>query len=68
CMMHCGFEATAVNDTLRHPLRALKVALRGPHTDGPLAPELPTLYAEPPPPPAGVPLTFHPRPSSWQEP
>ena len=27
CMAHCGFEGTAVNDLLRHPLKALRVAL-----------------------------------------
>jgi len=35
CMLHCGFEPTAVNDLLNHPLKALKVFLRGPRTDGP---------------------------------
>jgi hopanoid biosynthesis associated radical SAM protein HpnH len=46
CMVHSGFEATAVNDTFRHPLKAMKVALRGPNTEGPMAPELPVLYAD----------------------
>ena len=41
CMVHCGYEATAVNDTVRHPLRALKVALMGVRTEGPMAPEIP---------------------------
>jgi hopanoid biosynthesis associated radical SAM protein HpnH len=41
CMAHCGYEATAVNDAVKHPLKALRVFLRGPKTDGPLAPELP---------------------------
>jgi len=40
CMVHCGYEATAVNDTLKRPLRALKVALRGVRTEGPMAPEV----------------------------
>ncbi|HWP60750.1 MAG TPA: adenosyl-hopene transferase HpnH [Candidatus Acidoferrales bacterium] len=44
CMAHCGYEATAVNDAVSHPLKALRVALRGPKTDGPLAPELPITY------------------------
>jgi hopanoid biosynthesis associated radical SAM protein HpnH len=44
CMAHCGYEGSAVNDTLRHPLKALKVSLRGPRTEGPMAPELPTRY------------------------
>ncbi len=39
CMLHSGFEATAVNDTLAHPLRAFSVFLRGPRTDGPYAPD-----------------------------
>jgi hopanoid biosynthesis associated radical SAM protein HpnH len=46
CMAHCGFEGTAVDDTFRHPLKALAVALRGPRVDGPMAPELPFTPAE----------------------
>jgi hopanoid biosynthesis associated radical SAM protein HpnH len=46
CMMHSGFEPTAVNDTLAHPLKALYVRLHGPATDGPMAPELPVTYRE----------------------
>ena len=30
CMAHCGYEPTAVADTLAHPWKALAVALRGP--------------------------------------
>ena len=41
CMVHCGYEATAVNDTVRHPIRALMVALKGVRTEGPMAPEIP---------------------------
>ncbi len=48
CMVHCGFEASAINDTFRHPLKALKVAIKGPDTEGPMAPELPVLYKEQP--------------------
>lgn len=44
CMVHCGYEPTAVNDTFNHPLRALKVFLLGPNTKGPMAPELPLQY------------------------
>ncbi len=40
CMVHCGYEATAVNDTVARPWRALRVFLHGPRTDGPLAPEI----------------------------
>ncbi|MSO54710.1 MAG: adenosyl-hopene transferase HpnH [Rhodospirillales bacterium] len=41
CMVHCGYEATAVADTFAHPLKALKVALRGPETEAPMAAEIP---------------------------
>ena len=44
CMVHCGYEATAVNDTVNHPLKALQVFLKGPKTEGEMAPELPMLY------------------------
>ncbi len=47
CMVHCGYEPTAVNDTFSSPLKALKVFLKGPRTDGPMAPELPMQYEEP---------------------
>ena len=41
CMVHCGYEATAVADTLKHPLKALKVALSGIDTEREMAPEIP---------------------------
>jgi hypothetical protein len=41
CMVHCGYEGTAVADTVRHPLKALKVWLGGIDTKAPLAPEIP---------------------------
>ena len=41
CMVHSGYEATAVKDAVRHPLRALGVALRGVRTEGAMAPEIP---------------------------
>ena len=47
CMAHCGYEPTAVNDAVAHPFKALMAALRGPRTDGPMAPELPILYKQP---------------------
>ncbi|WP_342642734.1 adenosyl-hopene transferase HpnH [Rhodoligotrophos ferricapiens] len=40
CMVHCGFEPTAVNDTVAHPLKALKVWLGGFKTEGDMAPEI----------------------------
>jgi hopanoid biosynthesis associated radical SAM protein HpnH len=41
CMVHSGFEATAVEDAVKHPLKALMVTLRGPKTEGPMAEEIP---------------------------
>jgi hopanoid biosynthesis associated radical SAM protein HpnH len=41
CMVHSGFEATAVKHAVKNPLAALKVALFGVRTDGPMAPEIP---------------------------
>jgi hopanoid biosynthesis associated radical SAM protein HpnH len=41
CMVHCGFEATAVTDSFKRPLTALGVMMRGVRTDGPMAPEIP---------------------------
>jgi hopanoid biosynthesis associated radical SAM protein HpnH len=40
CMVHCGYEATAVQDAVAHPLKALGVALRGVRTEGELAPDI----------------------------
>ena len=41
CMVHSGYEATAVMDATKHPLKALTVALRGVKTEGEMAPEIP---------------------------
>ncbi len=41
CMVHSGFEASAVKDTVAHPLKALKVSLFGPKLTGKMAPEIP---------------------------
>ncbi len=41
CMVHCGYEASAVADTVAHPIKALGVWLRGIDTDKPMAPEIP---------------------------
>jgi len=40
CMVHCGYEGTAVDDTFARPWKALKVALFGIRTDGPMAPDI----------------------------
>ncbi|CCB66979.1 MULTISPECIES: adenosyl-hopene transferase HpnH [unclassified Hyphomicrobium] len=40
CMVHSGFEATAVMDAVKKPWKIAAVALRGVKTDGPMAPEI----------------------------
>ena len=40
CMVHSGFEATAVVDAVKRPWKALAVQMRGPRTDGEMAPEI----------------------------
>jgi hypothetical protein len=40
CMVHSGFEASAVADMMRRPLKALSVAARGVRTDGPMAKDI----------------------------
>ena len=41
CMVHSGYEATAVNAMLANPLKALAFAMRGIRTEGEMAPEIP---------------------------
>jgi hopanoid biosynthesis associated radical SAM protein HpnH len=41
CMVHCGYEATAIEDAFNHPWRAFGVALWGIRSDGPMAPDIP---------------------------
>ncbi|KWK69468.1 radical SAM protein [Burkholderia ubonensis] len=41
CMVHCGFEATAVMDTIAHPLKAFAVSRKGIKTEGAFAPDIP---------------------------
>ncbi len=40
CMVHSGFEATAVADSVTKPWKILKVALQGIRTKGPMAPDI----------------------------
>ena len=40
CMVHSGYESTAVMDAVKSPIKTMMVALRGPRTDGPMAPEI----------------------------
>lgn len=46
CMAHCGYEATAVTDTLAHPLKALLTGIRGPKTEGEFAAEKTVQYPQ----------------------
>ena len=41
CMVHSGYEATAVMDAVKSPLKTLTVAVRGPRLSGPMAPDIP---------------------------
>ncbi|MBN9571559.1 MAG: adenosyl-hopene transferase HpnH [Alphaproteobacteria bacterium] len=41
CMVHCGFEGTAVADSVKHPWKIVPIALRGVKTTGPMAPDIP---------------------------
>jgi hopanoid biosynthesis associated radical SAM protein HpnH len=40
CMVHSGYEASAVVDTVKRPWKAAAVALRGIRTEGEMAPEI----------------------------
>jgi hopanoid biosynthesis associated radical SAM protein HpnH len=40
CMVHSGYEATAVTDSVRNPLKLVKLALKGIRTEGDMAPEI----------------------------
>ena len=41
CMVHCGFEASAVVESFKRPLKALSVSMRGVRTEGPFAKDIP---------------------------
>ena len=41
CMVHSGYEATAVMDSVKHPIKAARIAMSGPRTTGPMAPDVP---------------------------
>jgi hopanoid biosynthesis associated radical SAM protein HpnH len=41
CMVHSGFEASAVVDAVKKPWKAAKVAVAGIKTEGPMAPDIP---------------------------
>ena len=48
CMVHSGFEATAVNDSISNPLKLLKLSRKGVNTEGPMAPEIDLSNQRPP--------------------
>ena len=41
CMVHSGFEATAVTDSVKKPWKLAALAFKGSRTEGPMAPEIP---------------------------
>jgi hopanoid biosynthesis associated radical SAM protein HpnH len=41
CMVHCGFEGTAVADSVKHPWKLVPLARRGVNTSGAMAPDIP---------------------------
>ena len=41
CMAHCGYEPTAADAAISNVWKAAKVAILGPRTSGPMAPEIP---------------------------
>jgi hypothetical protein len=41
CMVHSGYEATAVMDAVHKPWKIAMAAWRGPRTEGAMAPEIP---------------------------
>lgn len=41
CMVHCGFEPSAVKHAITHPWDAIRTALFGVNTEGPMKPEIP---------------------------
>ncbi|MBC7800486.1 MAG: adenosyl-hopene transferase HpnH [Gemmatimonadaceae bacterium] len=40
CMVHSGYESTAVMDAVASPIKTMVTALRGPKLSGPMAPEI----------------------------
>ncbi len=40
CMVHSGYESTAVMDAVKSPVKTMVTALRGPKLTGPMAPEI----------------------------
>jgi hopanoid biosynthesis associated radical SAM protein HpnH len=47
CMVHSGFEATAVADAISSPWKLVKLSLTGVRTEGPMAPDIPLARQRP---------------------
>ena len=47
CMVHCGYEPTAAEDAISHPLKSLIVALRGPKTEGAMVKDIDLSHQRP---------------------
>ena len=47
CMVHSGYEATAVVDAVSKPWKIAMAAWRGPRTEGAMAPEIPLTHQRP---------------------
>ena len=47
CMVHSGYESTAVMDAVKSPIKTIMTALRGPKLEGPMAPEIDLTGARP---------------------
>ena len=47
CMVHCGYEATAAMDAVKHPLKALSVVMRGVETETAMAEDIELTSARP---------------------
>src|ERR1700753_1569578 len=47
CMVHCGFEGTAVIDSIKNPYKLIPLAVRGVKTSGPMKPDLDTRHPRP---------------------
>ncbi|HEY1559978.1 MAG TPA: adenosyl-hopene transferase HpnH [Caulobacteraceae bacterium] len=47
CMVHSGFEASAVTEIMKHPLQAMGLTFSGVRTSGPMATDIPLDKARP---------------------
>lgn len=47
CMVHSGFEATAVVDSVKRPWKMAKLAIQGIRTEGPMAADIPLDHQRP---------------------